>query len=81
MDSAPCALRGIGEDGQDALAVFVHGIDLDVVPVAVDLADRERLDSVTVVCRTIDMVESMRVMAESARIAVRFRSLGQELRP
>lgn len=78
MDSAPCAVRGVDPDGAGAVAVFVHGVDLDAVPVAVDLAGREGVDTAIVVCREIDVVASMRAMAASARPTVRFMPMGRD---
>lgn len=75
MDSAPCALIGTDSDGSTSVAVFVHGIDLDAVPTAVDLALREGTTSATVVCRSIDIVESMRLMAAAARPRIGFAQL------
>lgn len=75
MDISPCALLGTGDDGAPSVAVFVHGIDLDAVPTAVDLALREGTASATVVCRAIDVVDSMRHMARAARPRIGFASL------
>jgi hypothetical protein len=50
----------------------VHGIDLDLVPFAVDAASRCDVQRVILVARAKDITPSMRKMAESASISVSF---------
>ena len=70
-DAVPCVALGESADGRTLLA-FVHGIDLDVVPFAVDAADRHGASRVVVVSRERDIVGPIRAMASSARIPVVF---------
>ena len=50
-DAVPCAAIGSTDSGNLSAAVFVHGVDLDVVPFAVDTASRLGIDEVTIVAR------------------------------
>lgn len=74
-DAVPCVGRGIDVNGNDVLAVFVHGIDLDVVPFAVDVAGREEIDAVLIVSRPQDVTNSIRTMASAARSTIDFVAL------
>ena len=74
-DPAPCVAIGATQGGDSAVAVFVHGIDLDVVPFAVDAASRCGVETAVVVARTKDVTASMKKMAEMASISVRFEYL------
>lgn len=65
-DAVPCAARGRLPDGTDAVAVFVHGVDLDVASFAADVIDREGLDRGIIVLREKDVVPSLRMLASSA---------------
>lgn len=58
-DAVPCVAIGTDVNGRDAVATFVHGIDLDVVPFALDAAHRISQDArVLVVAREKDIVAS-----------------------
>lgn len=70
-DTVPCVAIGESDDGR-ALLAFVHGIDLDIVPFAVDAADRHGASRVVVVSRACDVVGPIRSMAASARMPVSF---------
>jgi hypothetical protein len=74
-DAVPCVALGTTSDGDDAVAVFVHGIDLDVVPFAVDAASRCGVEHAVVVARAKDITASMHKMAEWASIPVRFSTI------
>lgn len=74
-DPVPCVALGVTSEGQAAVAVFVHGIDLDVVPFAVDAASRCNVQKAVVVAREKDVTASMKKMAESASLAVSFEYL------
>lgn len=69
-DAVPCAARGVTVDGVEAVAVFAHGVDLDVVPFAVDVADREGVSHAMVVLRERDVVASVERLASVARTNV-----------
>lgn len=74
-DAVPCVAVGETSDGEAAVAVFVHGIDLDVVPFAVDAASRCGVNSAVIVARDKDITASMHKMAEWASIPVRFSTI------
>jgi hypothetical protein len=59
-------------DGESAVAVFVHGVDLDVVPFAIDVAYAENLKSVVVAARDRDITPSIRRMAQNCTVPVKF---------
>lgn len=69
-DAVPCVARGTTVDGRDAVAVFASGIDLDVVPFAVDAAAREGIDHVVVSLRSRDVVPSIERLAAACRTPV-----------
>lgn len=69
-DAVPCVATGITKDGEESIAVFVHGIDLDVISFAVDAADRLHVDSVTVVLRKRDVIASIERLASLAKVHV-----------
>lgn len=71
-DVVPCVGMGVGNDGTERLMVFVNGIDLDVVPFAVDAAAKYRCDGVSIVARGKDVTATMREMAASALVEVVF---------
>lgn len=75
-DPLPCVARGSDEVGNEAAVVFVHGIDLDVVPFAVDAAVGAGLDRAIVVARDKDIVSSIRTMARAAAIPTSIVGLG-----
>ena len=74
-DAVPCVAVGETSDGEAAVAVFVHGIDLDVVPFAVDAASCCGVNSAVIVARAKDITASMHKMAEWASIPVRFSTI------
>jgi len=71
-DAVPCVAVGEAANGKSSVAVFVQGIDLDVVPFAVDAADRLGIDSVTIVLRQRDVIASIERLAALAFIPVNF---------
>ena len=71
----PCVAIGETTEGDAAVAVFVHGIDLDLVPFAVDAASRCGVQRAVVVARAKDITPSMQKMAESASIPVSFSTI------
>ena len=68
-DAVPCVALG-ERDGVPAVAVFAHGVDLDVVPFALDAAGREGAHEAVVVLRSCDVVGVHDVMARLARLPV-----------
>jgi Flp pilus assembly protein TadG len=74
-DAVPCVALGTTSSGAAAIAVFVHGIDLDLVPFAVDAASRCGVQQVVIVARAKDITPSMKKMAESASLSVAFEYL------
>ena len=71
-DAVPCAAIGSTDSGNLSAAVFVHGVELDVVPFAVDTASRLGIDEVTVVARRQDITPSIERLANMASVFVRF---------
>ena len=74
-DAVPCVALGTTLEGETSAAVFVQGIDLDVVPFAVDAASRCGVQCAVVVARVKDVTPSMQKMAERASILVSFQYL------
>ena len=74
-DAVPCVALGATLAGEASVAVFVQGIDLDVVPFAVDAASRCGVHRAVVVARAKDITPSMQKMAERASIPVSFQYL------
>ena len=74
-DAVPCVALGTTLEGETSVAVFVQGIDLDVVPFAVDAASRCGVQRAVVVARAKDVTPSMQKMAERASILVSFQYL------
>jgi hypothetical protein len=74
-DPVPCVAIGETTEGNHAVAVFVHGIDLDLVPFAVDAASRCNVKQVVIVARAKDITPSMNKMAEWASIPVSFSTI------
>jgi hypothetical protein len=74
-DPVPCVAIGETTEGNPAVAVFVHGIDLDLVPFAVDAASRCNVKQVVIVARAKDITPSMNKMAEWASIPVSFSAI------
>ena len=71
-DAVPCVALGKTISGENAVAVFVHGIDLDLVPFAVDAASRCDVEQAIIVARVKDITPSMKKMAEKSSLAVIF---------
>lgn len=69
-DAVPCAARGTTNDGREVVAVFAHGVDLDVVPFAVDVAGREGVGGALVVLRSRDVVPSIERLAAASTTPV-----------
>ena len=68
-DAVPCA--AVGErNGVRSVAVFAHGVDLDVVPFALDAADREGAAEAVVVLRARDVISAHDEMARLSRVPV-----------
>lgn len=67
-DAVPCVARGSTVDGRDAVAVFASGVDLDVVPFAVDAAGREGVEHVVVALRSRDVVPSIERLAAASHV-------------
>lgn len=75
-DAVPCVARGRDHSGSDAVVTFVHGIDLDVVPFALDAADRFGDNArVIIVARDKDVVPSIMKMGVIAHRPVELRLL------
>lgn len=74
-DAVPCVALGTTNECEAAVAVFVNGIDLDVIPFAVDAASRCGVQRAVVVARAKDITPSMKKMAEWASIPVAFQYL------
>jgi hypothetical protein len=71
-DVVPCVALGTTDSGVLAAAVFVHGVDLDAVPFAVDAASRLGTSDVTIVVRRRDVVKPIERLANLAHVHVRF---------
>jgi hypothetical protein len=71
-DAVPCAAVGVTTGGESSVAVFVHGVDLDVVPFAIDVAYAENLKSVVIAARNRDITPSIRRMAQNCTVPVNF---------
>lgn len=69
-DPVPCVAVGTLTSGVGAVAVFVNGIDLDVVPFAVDAADMYGVTNVVIAVRQRDITESIRKMVDIASLTV-----------
>jgi hypothetical protein len=74
-DPVPCVAVGETLEGHRAVAVFVNGVDLDVVPFAVDAADMHGVAHIAVVARAKDLTQSMQKMAQKTSMSVVFRIL------
>lgn len=75
-DAVPCVAKGRDESGRDVVVTFAHGVDLDVVPFALDAADRLGDDvRVMVAARDKDVVPSIIKMGVIAHRPVELRLL------
>jgi hypothetical protein len=70
-DPVPCIATGVSQDGERVVACFMTGVDLDVVPFAIDAAHRLGSESVMVVLRSRDVMRSIKVMADVSTFPVR----------
>lgn len=71
-DAVPCVAIGTTVGGDTAVAVFVNGIDLDVVTFAADAADLHRCHQIVVAARSRDVTESLRSLAARCVIPTAF---------
>ncbi len=69
-DPVPCVAKGTTASDTSAVAVFVNGIDLDVIPFAVDAADMHGVSNVVIAVRQRDVTESIRRMVGMASLSV-----------
>ena len=74
-DSVPCVALGNDSSGTTTAVVFVHGIDLDVVPFAIDAALQHSCTQVMIVARPQDVVAPLRAMAEATILPTTFSSM------
>lgn len=77
-DAVPCAAVGVTTDDEPSVAVFVNGVDLDVVPFGIDVALAEGVERVVVAARECDITPSIRRMAEVSTVSVTFVGLSAE---
>lgn len=71
-DPMPCVARGKDSSGRDVVAVYVHGVDLDVVAFAVDAAAMYEAQAVFIVSRPQDVTTSLKAMANVAKPDISF---------
>ena len=71
-DAVPCVATGKTVDGGDAVAVFVNGIDLDVVTFAADAAILHECGHVVIAARSRDITDSLRRLAGACTIPTVF---------
>jgi len=69
-DPVPCVALGTTQGGSRAVAVFANGIDLDVVPFALDAADMHDVREVVIAVRQRDVTESIRRMTTMTSFSV-----------
>lgn len=74
-DPAPCVATGLDESGEQSTVVFVHGVDLDIVPFAADAASRAGTDTAVIAARDKDIVNSIRAMTTTSLIPMKIVSL------
>lgn len=67
-DAVPCVATGTTVNGDEAVAVFVNGVDLDVVAFAADAADMHGCDRVVIAARSRDITDSLRRLAGACSI-------------
>jgi len=77
-DAVPCAAVGVTTHGDSSAAVFVNGVDLDVVPYAIDVASAAGLHSVVIAAREKDITPSIRRMADASTLHVQFVGLNAQ---
>jgi hypothetical protein len=71
-DALPAGAVGTDDDGARVLVVCSVGVDLDLVPVAADLAAREHADRVTLVTPPRDQVPVLRSLADRLAVPATF---------
>lgn len=71
-DAVPCVAVGVTTQGTSAVAVFVNGVDLEVVPFALDAADRVGVNDVVIVARERDITPTMKKISAQSTIPVRY---------
>jgi hypothetical protein len=71
-DPVPCVAVGETLEGQRAVAVFVNGVDLDVVPFAVDAADMHGVEHIVLAARDRDVTPSLHRIAGLSKISISF---------
>lgn len=71
-DAVPCVATGTTVGGDRAVAVFVNGIDLEVVAFAADAADMHGCGHVVIVARPRDITVSLRNLAAACVIPTAF---------
>jgi hypothetical protein len=75
-DPHPAAALGVDAAGRRVLVVASVGVDLDLVPVAADLAARERPDEIVLVTPARDQVPAQLALAARLRVPTRFAAVG-----
>lgn len=80
-DTVPCVATGVDRDGRTVAVTFVHGVDLDAVPFALDAADAVRADRAVLAARERDITASVRVLAGLARTPFDVVTVGWPLAP
>lgn len=71
-DAVPCVALGVTPADEQSLVAFVHGVDIDVVPFALDAAVRMGVGHVTIVARQRDITPSIARLATLAKLPVQF---------
>jgi hypothetical protein len=71
-DALPAGAVGVDDDGERVLVVCSVGVDLDLVPVAADLAAREHAARVTLVTPPRDQVPVLRTLADRLAVPASF---------
>jgi hypothetical protein len=71
-DAVPAGAVGVTGDGERVLVVCSVGVDLDLVPVAADLAAREHATRVTLVTPPRDQVPVLRTLADRLAVPATF---------
>lgn len=71
-DAVPCVALGVTSNDVQSVVTFVHGVDIDVVPFALDAAVRMGVGHVTVVARERDITPSIARLGTMATLPVQF---------
>jgi hypothetical protein len=77
-DAVPCAAVGVTTENESSVAVFVNGVDLDVVPFGIDVALAAGVERVVVAARERDITPSIRRIADASTLDVRFVGLNAQ---